>query len=489
MSPRRDEKRKDKDMKRTRKILALVLALVMCMAMSMSAFATQTVTPAEDRTKETDGSISVSNPVEGQTYTLYLLFKADMGQSDAITYTANGIDLTDNEWFKLNDNGFVVAQDGVTTDWAKDPDAITWAKSVGKPVGEPITAGTVEWTGLEYGYYFVETTLGSFVAVDSANKTAAVQEKNESPKVDKEITGVENGTTTLGTGDDASDPGEGEHEKAIAEIGDTVSFKLTIYAKPGAEKYVVTDTLPEGLTPPAASGVSVSSEDDTYSVDVTGQVITVTFTKAYLDTITTPTNITITYNAVLNGNAVSGETGNENTVELKYGDDPDNKSTDSSKVFAAKIAVIKNDGNGRALPGAIFALKNSDGKYYCKDATTGDVTWVNTVASATQYTSTDAGTLDGEFTGLSDGSYVLEEVKAPDGYNEIDPDDDSLKVTIAATSYDSANLEKSATIINNAGTELPSTGGMGTTIFYVVGAILVIGAAVLLISKRRMNDR
>ena len=340
MSPRRDEKRKDKDMKRTRKILALVLALVMCMAMSMSAFATQTVTPAEDRTKETDGSISVSNPVEGQTYTLYLLFKADMGQSDAITYTANGIDLTDNEWFKLNDNGFVVAQDGVTTDWAKDPDAITWAKSVGKPVGEPITAGTVEWTGLEYGYYFVETTLGSFVAVDSANKTAAVQEKNESPKVDKEITGVENGTTTLGTGDDASDPGEGEHEKAIAEIGDTVSFKLTIYAKPGAENYVVTDTLPEGLTPPAASGVSVSSEDDTYSVDVTGQVITVTFTKAYLDTITTPTNITITYNAVLNGNAVSGETGNENTVELKYGDDPDNKSTDSSKVFAAKIAVI-----------------------------------------------------------------------------------------------------------------------------------------------------
>ena len=73
------------------------------------------------------------------------------------------------------------------------------------------------------------------------------------------------------------------------------------------------------------------------------------------------------------------------------------------------------------------------------NATTGDVTWVNTVASATQYTSTDAGTLDGEFTGLSDGSYVLEEVKAPDGYNEIDPDDDSLKVTIAATSYDSAN--------------------------------------------------
>ncbi|MBQ9027921.1 MAG: SpaH/EbpB family LPXTG-anchored major pilin [Lachnospiraceae bacterium] len=477
-------------MKRTRRMLALVLAFVLCMAMGTTALATQTVTPAKDRTKETDGSISVSDPVQGQTYTLYILFKADMGQGDAITYTANGIDLTGNKWFELNSNGFVVAKDGVTTDWAKDPEAITWAKSVGTPVGNPIKAGdNVVWDGLEYGYYFVETTLGSFVAVDSANKTAAVHEKNEAPKVDKEITGVENGKTTLGIGDDASDPGEGKNEKAIAEIGDNVSFELTISAKPGAENYVVTDTLPEGLTPPAASGVIVSSGDGTYSVEVTGQVITVTFTKDYLDRITTPTNITITYDAVLNGNAVSGETGNENTVELKYGDDPDNKSTDSSKVFAAKIAVIKNDGNGRALPGAIFALKNSDGKYYSKDATTGDVTWVDKVENATKYTSGAEGTLDGEFTGLSDGSYVLEEVKAPDGYNEIDPDDPSLKITINEKEYDKTNLEKSTTVINNAGTELPSTGGMGTTLFYVIGGVLVIGAAVLLIAKRRMNDQ
>lgn len=476
-------------MKKTRKIAALLLAFVMCMAMSIGALAAEPVTPAADRNTETDGSVTVTNAVEGQTYKLYLLFKADMGANNAITYTANGIDLSNNDWFELNDNGFVVAKADTQNEWAKDPDAIAWAKSVGHQVGNAITAGTVEWKGLEYGYYFVETTLGSFVGVDSANKAATVTEKNVEPKVDKEITGVNEETTTLGTGDDAADPGEGANEKAIAQVGDTVSYKLTISAKPGAQSYVVKDTLDAGLTPPAPSGVTVSSGADSCTVDVTGQVITVTFDQDYLDTIGTATEITITYDATVNGSAVIGKDGNANTAELTFGSDPDNKSTDGSKVFVAQISVTKNDGNGQGLAGAVFALKNADGKYYKKDADTGVITWVDSANDATKYTSDAAGALDGTFDGLSDGNYVLEEVVVPDGYNEIDPDDDSLKITIASTSYDDTNLKKTTTVINNAGTELPTTGGMGTTIFYIVGSVLVIGAAVLLIAKRRMNDR
>ena len=98
-------------MKTIRKMMALMIAVIMCIAMSSAVFA------ATDRTDEKDGSISVSGTLEGQTYTLYKLFDADMGANNAITYTTS-IDLTGNEWFELNSNGFVVAKDGVEDDWA-----------------------------------------------------------------------------------------------------------------------------------------------------------------------------------------------------------------------------------------------------------------------------------------------------------------------------------------------------------------------------------
>ena len=464
-------------MKKSNKILALVLAAVLVLALSATVLA---VDPAADRTTENDGSVTVSNPKAGQTYTLYLLFKADMGANDAITYTANGIDLTDNEWFELNSNGFVVAKSGVSDDWAKDPDAIAWAKSVGTQVGEPITAGTdVKWEDLEYGYYFVDTTLGAFIGVDSANKDAQIQEKNSEPSVDKEITGVEGSDDTV----------DADGENAIAQIGDTVSYQLTVSAKPGAENYVVTDTLSEGLTPPAVADVSVSSGTGTYTVDVTDQVITVTFTKDYLDSITADTDIVITYDAVLNDSAIVGETGNKNTVKLTWGNDPEvNYQEDETKVYSAQISVKKLDGSGDGLAGATFALKNGDGKYYAVDSD-GAVTWVDDVDDATTYTSDDDGEFPSAFTGLTSGDYVLEEVVVPEGYNAIDPDDASLQFTIADDDYTDANLSQSTEVTNNAGNELPSTGGIGTTIFYVLGGILAVGAAVLLIAKKRMGTQ
>ncbi|MBQ4249381.1 MAG: hypothetical protein II705_04970, partial [Clostridia bacterium] len=187
-------------MKKTSKILALVLVVAMVVAMGVGtvAFAAAAITPATDRTTETDGAVKVTNAADGQTYTLYKLFNADMGANDAITYTLpsgkTAADLTYNgkSWFELNSNGFVVAKNGTETDWAKDPDAIAWAKSFGTPNATTKTGADAKtgWTGLDYGYYFVDTTLGAFIGVDSANKTAEITEKNEEPKIDKSITGV-----------------------------------------------------------------------------------------------------------------------------------------------------------------------------------------------------------------------------------------------------------------------------------------------------------
>ena len=98
-------------------------------------------------------------------------------------------------------------------------------------------------------------------------------------------------------------------------------------------------------------------------------------------------------------------------------------------------------------------------------------------------TSGEDGKLNGEFTGLADGTYTLVEKTTPSGYNTAE----DKEITIAKGDYSAGNLKQEATVINKAGSVLPATGGIGTTLFYVVGSVLVIGAAVVLISKRRMT--
>lgn len=500
-------------MKLLKKLMIVFVAVLMVMSLTSKLYAeetggtsetTATVTPATDKTTETDGSVEVTNTKKDQKYTLYKLFDADMGVNNAITYTLPAgkteADLTYNEksWFELNSNGFVVAKSGTVDEWAKDPDAKAWAVSFGSKVGDEKTAASdgdtnVKWDTLAYGYYYVDTTLGSFIGVDSANKNAEIAEKNEVPSVDKEIVS----TTSGAVGDDptkAEDTAgdKGKNEAATAQVGDTITYKVTVSAKPGAENYVVTDTLSNGLTAPSAEAVTVTGlnkgTDKDYTVTVEGQTITVTFTKTFLDSITADRNLVINYTAVLNENAVIGSEGNPNTVTLKWGHKtvPDS-STDDAKVYTAKISLTKKDDKNNGLAGAEFALKNSDGKYYALDQD-GKVTWVDAVASATKYTSGSDGKLSGEFTGLSNGQYTLEETVVPAGYNPIDSNDASLKITIAADDYTDENLIQSTEVVNKAGAVLPSTGGIGTTIFHIAGAALVLGAGILLISKKRMNN-
>jgi len=486
------EERKDK-MKNMKKLVVLILSVLMVLGTSaVTSFAA--VTPKADKNAETDGVVTVSNAKEGQTYTLYKLFNADMGANNAITYTLPSgkteADLTYNNksWFELNDNGFVVAKSGTVNEWAKDPDALAWARQFGEAVSgkQPIKAGTVTWDGLAYGYYYVDTTLGSFVGIDSANKTATIQEKNEEPSVDKEIVSTTNGVV----GNDSTKGAEtdkGKNEAATAQVGDTVTYKVTVTAKPGAQNYVVTDTLSAGLTAPAPTAVTVDdlTLTDDYTVTVSGQVITVTFTKAYLDTIKEETKIVINYTAVLNSNAVIGAAGNPNTVKLTWGhDNKDNHSEDDAKVYTAQISAIKTDNQSPAQPlaGAGFVLKNAAGKYY--KLANGVVTWVDTEAAADEHVSDAQGAV-AAFTGLTNGKYTLVEKTVPDGYNKLD--DTALE--IKDDDYTDTNLKKTATVVNNAGTELPSTGGMGTTILYIIGGVLVAVSAIMLVAKKRTSDK
>ena len=246
------------------------------------------------------------------------------------------------------------------------------------------------------------------------------------------------------------------------------------------------------------------------------------------------TLITIEYTATLNSDAVIDGTGNENkaTFTYTYGATPDNPDpdtpptipndpsqwthSDSATVYTYAIALKKVNKNGEALSGARFSLPSGmtvsevAGKTntYIVDSSSG------TITSITTNTTNGA---DASFTiiGVAGGEYKFTETKAPEGYNQL-----ASPVSVTAqlvsktatttnetfylnekgevveepttTTVEYTNNDYAVTpvaVVNLTGTELPSTGGMGTTIFYVVGAILVIGAGVILIARRRMSAR
>ena len=488
----------------------MLFALVMSMGIT-AAF-------AENETQAVTGTITVNPNYKDQVYTLYQLFDAVTvagreDGADGISYklmssktdlkaTVNGTEVDGAQWFTIDAQGNITIKDdtaktalagiGDNSTAAATRDAfIAWAKAYGVQKDTKTASSdndaNVKFENLPEGYYFLTTTTGSLISLDSIMPNMTVQDKNSPPSLNKEITGVgtDKKTETLGTGDNTTDPGEGANEKAIAQVGDPISYKLTIKAKKGAENYVVTDTLSAGLTAPASTAVTVACTDpaitsNDYTVTVTGQVIKVEFAKTYLDKITEEATITIEYTATLNNNAVIGEAGNPNTAKLEWGhDNTNNYTTDEAKVYTAQVEIYKVDGSSNPLPGAGFVVVK-DGKYYKLD--NGVVTWVEAVGSADVHSSGSDGKVP-PFTGLANGSYTLVETVVPKGYNKLA----DTPFTIQNNDYTNLNLKLNEKVTNNSGTELPSTGGIGTTIFYVVGSILVVAAGVLLVTKKRMS--
>lgn len=237
--------------------------------------------------------------------------------------------------------------------------------------------------------------------------------------------------------------------------------------------------------------------------------------------------ITLYYSCTLNENAVVGNPGNPNHAQFFYSNNPYGDSfghtpEDWCIVFTYKTVINKVDNSAAhaPLPGAKFTLY----KFTADEAGTETAhgakgNWV-VVARKSTNVSDNENTSDVDeslqsttftFTGLDDGYYKLVEDVAPDGYNKIE----DVYFTITAThtleingnaeaaltqltgdvttgaitlTPDLAEGSLSASVVNQSGTELPSTGGMGTTLFYIIGAALMLGAAVLLITKRRMNS-
>ena len=482
-------------MKRTKKFASLLLALVMVFAMSVTAFAAGTNT------------ITVKNAVSGQKYELYKILDLSVNENQtAYSYTVN------SAWadFFKNPDGKGLTYVNIDTlgyvTWKEGADAAAFAKDAeafakGLTALKTITAdkdGDITFSDLEAGYYLVTSTLGTKATVGTTPSTPnpVIQEKNEVPTNVKTV--EEDSTGKYGSTNDA-------------DIGQTVNFKSTITAQPGAENYVFEDTMSVGLTYKNDAKVytdeTMTTELATANYTVNnnpgdGKTFTITFTQSYLDTITAATKLYVKYSATLNEGAVVGLPGNENKSTLKYGDASNTKSTPESETitYTWDLDVLKygNNDKNNVLENAQFVLLNKD-KDKVAVVVDGKLTgWTNIPAAGedgtiawpanTVLTTNDQGKI--KISGLDSDTYYLREIKAPAGYNTLKQD---VEVVITgATKGEGSDLTYKtvlAEIQNLSGTELPSTGGIGTTIFYVLGSILVVAAGVLLVTKKRMSGK
>ena len=479
-------------MKLSRKILSLVLALVMVMGLAATAF-------AEGGGETTaNGSITITNALNGETYHAYQILYLESYDpvKETYAYKANSAwegwlkEESQKKYVSINAQGYVTWVEGAdVADFAKAAKGQLSGKTAAGHV-TPTADGSATISNLELGYYLVDSTVGALCELNTTKPGVEITDKNPRPTIEKKV---------------QEDSDEKWGDVNDADIGQTVKFKSTVSAKPGARKYVVHDKMDAalefgGVTSITAGSATLTKEND-YTVVTTdltdGCTFHIVFTKAYLDSITADTAIVINYTAKLTSSAVAG-TGYVNETWLDYGDSQHTEH-DTTTTYTWKLPIYKYHKDGetqKALPGAEFILyKGSEelNRDYAQ-VTNGKLTgWTKTKADATKLVSGDDGKIAVE--GLDADIYYLEETKAPGGYNKLAG---PVKVEISHTvsvegadmthtlKQDATNVEK-VEIENKSGTELPETGGIGTTIFYVLGSILVIGAAVLLITKKRMS--
>lgn len=460
---------------------------------------------------DNSGEIEITNAIDGQTYSVYqiLVLESYDTEKGAYTYKVN------SAWTEFLTTGagkdYVKVEEGTNiVTWKKtdedakafSEEALAYAKanSIAATASKKAEGTTVEFTGLNLGYYLVDSTLGALCNLNTTNPTASIEEKNGIPTVDKVV--KEDSTGVFG--DTNND-----------EIGSVVYFKTTINAQNGAENYVLYDKMDAGLTFDASSIVVVLKSDgkadktlvkDTdyvLSTTTTGYTFTIDFAKDLEDKLVSGDEIVVTYNATINENAVVGGTGNENETHLVYGDNNES-NYDSTRTYTFSFNMIKVNNKNEELSGAEFNLYDAiTAGNMIKLVDLGNSTY--RVATADEINAegfVSAVIVAGNVTILGlddDASYYLEETVAPDGYNKLTSrvevrlnatlaDDNSSEVEVTgAKSTTVEYVNDTVSIINITGSLLPTTGGMGTVLFITIGSILVLGFGVLLVTKLRMS--
>lgn len=496
-------------MKKFKKLLGFFCAFALILGMNVIPAS------AANTNKHT---ITITNEKSGHTYTAYQVFAGDISDGKLTNIVwGSGVDgaailselktLEDSPYTSCNSAEDVADKLATFENDSVQLDA--FAKVVGTHL--KTAAGTSTETASPYtisvtgdGYYFVKDT-GTLGEDDAATKyilkvvgDVTVKAKAETPTIDKVIVKA-----------DSANGGEGKG--TAQDVGSVVNFKLTskVPKMDGYNTYVyiVNDTMSAGLTFNNDVAVTINGAAYTdFTVAQNGQSFTITFNNFINQKANAGKDIVITYSATINENALSTKV-ETNKVNLEYSNNP-NDNTSKGKtpdkvvyVYDFDIVIDKYTGDettGTRLAGAKFVLYKTVGSenlYYSYNETDDKVEWKNSSEEATEVTTDDNGAA--KFQGLDTGTYYLHETEAPAGYNLLKGDvkvevtatygTDGQITSSSATSTNNGQYQQTKKIENKSGATLPETGGMGTTLFYVAGAGLVLVAVVLLITRKRMN--
>lgn len=519
-------------MKTTRRILAVMLTVMLVLALSAVTVL------AEGNTLTVTGS-----ELSGKNVTIVPMFKAVATDEKYHLVNAwktffagkTGVEATSDEISSKAYQYMLTMTDNSTEMDAFAKDARDYYNAhttdfASIAVTKEAVDNTATFTELEAGSYLIMPESGSTSTTRHTDamiknvidgETNAVTIKSIYPTVDKTV--APQSSTTFA-------------DDTTAKIGDTVSFKLTSTvpdmtdyesndpAVP-AYKFSFVDTMSEGLTYVADSvEVTIGTKDNAalvaandYTVtapDYTATPVTNVLTIAFADLkkvtgIVAGDTITVTYSAKINEKAVVG--GNTNSAEVVYSNNPSdttetNHSTpDISTVYTYSIVIDKYTMDNTTkvqLPGAVFEISTTSGGTAIQLVSEGnDVYHVATteeiddtdVAKVSQVTSPASGLITIE--GLNTGTYYIKEVTPPTGYNGLQ-DPVSVEIikgtTFAETTYKvgdaTAASDNTVGILNRPGALIPTTGGIGTIIFTVLGAGVII-AGVVFTSRKKKEDK
>lgn len=477
-----------------KKLFAVLVALTLVLSMGTIALAADT------------GTITIDNALSGAIYNIYKIldFAPVEGSETQGRYTVvagweNFLTGAGAAYLKTNAETGTIEWNGEETDARKAElakAAVAYAKEKGIAATASKTAandGDVTFTDVPLGYYAIDTSLGTICALTNVDNTFNAHEKNEKPDIDKYVQ----------EDSEMTNADEGWGKVNDADIDQVVNYKSTITVGVGATNYVMHDTMEAGLTfnndvvVKLADGTGVDAANYTVTVSpADDHTFDVTFKNDFIAGLAKGTQFTVYYSATLNENANIVTDGNDNTVYLSYGEDSTWETAEhKTTTYTWKMDVLKftNQGTKTPLAGAKFQLldKNGNAIKFTQVAGAAVPTYkVDAEGIVTEITTDTNGKF--EFVGLDEGAYKLHETEAPAGYNKLAADID----VIITSTYDEAALTASykinaadpATIEveNKTGGLLPETGGIGTTIFYVVGIVMMLGAGIILISKKRM---
>lgn len=499
-----------------KKIIALALTLMMLLSFALPVLADEPET----------GSITINGIGSDAVYKIYKLLDLESynPSSGAYSYKVNaswGTFFATDEakaYIAVDEKGYatwiggennetaVIAFSKLALQYAKD-NGIAATKSSENSGEFVITETSGKFSDLELGWYLVDSNIGSLCGLTTTNPDASIQAKNGHPTLDLQV--LEDSTDQYGA-----------HN--TADIGQIVYFRATINVHAGAENYLFHGMLPDGFTFSKVSKIehvvpgTSTTEDATAGIDysvVTAAAIEdstcdfeISFDKAFCDDLQTNDKVIVYFEAMLNRNAVIAGSGNPAEAWLSYGEtnDSTNHETphDVTTTYTYSFDIVKTDSQNLLLDGAAFKvydaategteiavvpLKDKDEKPVLDK--NGNPIYRRARADEPGGNIVVTGGLV-TIVGFDNGTYYLEEVITPEGYNKLAArqkfiiSDNNLTAVFNGAIYSTGS---GVHVVNKTGSMLPETGGIGTLLFTLLGGGTVLGTGVVLVAKKRTS--